>query len=83
LLDGARGALQREDPAAALEAAEQHARAYPTGILAQEREAMAIRALVMLGRTPEAQARTDLFRSRFPDSLLQPTLDSTVEAGGP
>jgi len=45
LLDVAREALEREQPAAALAAATRHARRYPGGILAQEREVMAIRAL--------------------------------------
>jgi hypothetical protein len=78
LLDLARGALEREEPDGALDATRRHEHAYPNGVLVQEREAMAIRALVSLGRTSEARARADRFRARFPDSLLLPTIESTV-----
>ncbi len=57
LLDAARGALEREDPTAALAATEQHRQGYPKGILAQERVAMAVRALGVRGRADGASAR--------------------------
>lgn len=79
LLDVARGALESEDGAAALAAAERHNREYPTGILVQEREAIAIRALVTLGRTADARARAGRFRERFPESALLPMIDSTLK----
>ena len=78
LLDLARGAVEREDGAAALAATAEHARKYPGGVLGQEREAIAVRALVLLGRTEEARARVDRFRERFPDSMLLPALESTA-----
>jgi hypothetical protein len=78
LLDLARNALEREDGASALAAIEKHERTFATGILVQEREAMAIRALVMLGRAGDARARADRFRKRFPDSVLLPTIESTI-----
>ncbi len=78
LLDLARSALEREDAASALAATDKHERAYANGILVQEREAMAIRALVMLGRAGEARARAVHFRKRFPDSVLLPTIESTI-----
>jgi hypothetical protein len=81
LLDVARSALEREDGASALAATEKHERTFANGILVQEREAMAIRALVMLGRAGEARARADRFRKRFPDSVLLPTIESTIGAG--
>jgi hypothetical protein len=77
LLDLARGAIEREDGAAALAATEEHARKHPRGILVQEREAIAVRALVLLGRRDEARARLDRFREHFPDSLLLPPLESS------
>jgi hypothetical protein len=79
LLDVARGALEREDGVATLATIEEHQRKYPNGVLVQEREAMAIRALVMLGRTGDARTRVERFRRRFPDSLLLPTLESTID----
>ncbi|HEY8038519.1 MAG TPA: hypothetical protein VIF15_01945 [Polyangiaceae bacterium] len=80
LLDVARGALEREDGAAALAATREHERRFPAGMLVQEREAMAVRALVMLGRTGEARARAERFRARFPNSVLLPALESAVGA---
>ena len=76
LLDVARGALERGKPEAALAAARKHERAFPSGVLVQEREAMAIRALAMLGRHAEAQARADRFHARYPDSVLGPAIAS-------
>jgi hypothetical protein len=81
ILDLARGALEREDGAAVLQATEQHEQRYPKGVLAQEREAMAVRALVMLGRGDEARARVARFRASFPDSVLLPALGSAVRGG--
>jgi hypothetical protein len=45
---------------------------------ALEREAMTIRALKMPGRVPEAHARSDRFRSRFPDSVRLPTAPTVI-----
>jgi hypothetical protein len=78
LLDLARSAIEREDGAAALDATAEHARKYPNGVLVQEREAITVRALVLLGRTEEARARVVRFRERFPDSMLLPALESNV-----
>jgi hypothetical protein len=83
LLDLAREAIEREDGAAALDATAEHARSYPRGVLVQEREAIAVRALVLLGRTGEARTRLDRFREHFPDSLLLPALESAVPAPAP
>jgi hypothetical protein len=80
LLDLARAALEREDAEAALQATSRHERAYPNGALVQEREAMAIRALALSGRSAEARARADAFRAHFPESLLLPTVESIVGA---
>jgi hypothetical protein len=81
LLDEARGALESEDWKRALAATKEHERRFPSGLLVQEREAMAVRALTMMGRHEEANARTEQFRRRFPDSPLLPALEAFVEAG--
>jgi outer membrane protein assembly factor BamD (BamD/ComL family) len=80
LLDVARGALEGEDGAAALAATAQHERKFPNGALVQEREAMAVRALMLLGRAAEARARAERFRTRFPESPLLPTIQSAIGA---
>ena len=83
LLDVAREALERDQPAAALAAATRHARRYPGGILAQEREVMAIRALASLHRGGEARQRAARFRARFPGSLFLPAIDAAIAGSEP
>jgi hypothetical protein len=78
LLDLARAAIERRDGTAALAATREHERRFPAGLLLQEREAMAIRALVLVGRHDEARARMGRFRARFPGSVLIPALDSQI-----
>ncbi|MBN8609270.1 MAG: hypothetical protein J0L92_01710 [Deltaproteobacteria bacterium] len=58
----------RSDPAAALAEAERHARHYPSGTMADEREVIAIDALVRLGRRADAEARATRFRDAHPSS---------------
>jgi hypothetical protein len=60
--------LLGSDPGASLAAAEAHRHAYPGGTFAQEREVIAIEALLALGRTPEAKARAARFDEAFPGS---------------
>jgi hypothetical protein len=69
LLDVARSALARGEAGDALAAADRHAREYPEGALAEERDAIAIRALAALGRRPEAKTRAAAFERRYPKSL--------------
>lgn len=78
LLDVARSALGRGAPDEALEAATRHGREYPQGLLAEEREALAIRALVAVGQRDQALARAQRFRVRYPKSLLLPAVDGAV-----
>ncbi len=70
LLDVARGALARGEPGEALAAVDRHSHDYPDGALFEEREALAIKALVALGRRDEARARARSFEQRFPNGLL-------------
>ncbi len=70
LLDVARRSLASGDPNAALAASDRHAKQYPAGALVEEREAIAIKSLVALGRSDEAKARAGAFERRFPSSLL-------------
>lgn len=65
LLDRARSAMLRGDPAAALQALDEHARAYPAGALVEEREYLAIRALVAEGRRDQALDRAERYRATF------------------
>jgi outer membrane protein assembly factor BamD (BamD/ComL family) len=74
LLDQARRHMAAGEPAVALEVTNRHEREFPQGKLVEEREAMAIRALLALGNVEAARARGELFKARFPGSLLAPAL---------
>ncbi len=80
LLDAARADAARGEPALVLEQTEQHARQFPQGRLSEEREALAVRALLALGRTDEARARAEAFRAAYPHSFLMPVIDSALSA---
>ncbi|HVW29664.1 MAG TPA: hypothetical protein VHC69_30080 [Polyangiaceae bacterium] len=56
------------NPALALSLTNEHRREYPSGALGQERDLIAIEALVGLGRLAEARDRAAAFRARYPSS---------------
>lgn len=64
----ARASLRAGDANRALETLGALARDEPNGLLAQEREALAIEALAALGRRDAARARADAFLARYPAS---------------
>ncbi len=63
-------ALQNGDPTQALALAAEGNRRFPAGLFAQEREAIAIAALVRLGRASEARARGAAFLAAYPRSVF-------------
>ncbi len=67
LLQAARTAL-RDNPTAALALADRHAARFATGALAQEREVIAVEALLALNRREEAMERGQRFARDFPNS---------------
>jgi hypothetical protein len=67
LLAQAQSALTTQ-PAETLARCDEHARRFAGGTLAQEREVLAIDALLRLGRRSEAEARAARFRGSFPKS---------------
>jgi hypothetical protein len=74
LIDRCTAALARGDAEGALLAAREHARRFRGGALVEEREALTIRALRMLRRTSEADARARSFLARWPSSIHRSTL---------
>jgi hypothetical protein len=60
--------LLAADPRAALRLLEKHEQRFADGEFVQEREVIAIDALVRLGQSREAAARARRFEQRFPDS---------------
>ena len=78
LLDDARSGLLQGDPEAAIERLESHRTRFADGLLAEEREAMEVEALVRAGRTEEAREKATAFRARSPQSLFLPTVESAI-----
>jgi hypothetical protein len=60
----------KSDPARALARANEHRQQFPRGALVQEREVIAIKALRALGRTGEADARSEAFAKAYPGSAF-------------
>ncbi|WP_186001868.1 hypothetical protein [Corallococcus sp. Z5C101001] len=83
LLDSAHQALRRGDSERALASAQAHASRFPAGTLAQEREVIAIEALVRLGRVPEARERAEAFGARYPTSSHLVRLQGLLHPSGP
>jgi hypothetical protein len=77
LLERAQDAL-RSRPADALALCTEHERRFPHGMLAQEREVIAIEALVKEGRMPDATARADRFAATHPSSTHQRRIDALL-----
>lgn len=67
-LDDAITAARAGRPAQALAAVDAHLAKFPQSALAQEREVIAIEALVTLGRRDDAKERLKSFRSKWPTS---------------
>jgi hypothetical protein len=74
LLEPARAAIAGHDYPAALAAIAVHERRFPSGQLAEEREALRVQALVGEHRTDEARRAASAFRKRFPNSVLLPRM---------
>jgi hypothetical protein len=68
LLDEARGALHRGDAATALRRLDEHRRLFPTGDLEEDRELLAIEALLVAKQDEAAAARAAAFLRRHPES---------------
>ncbi len=70
VLRQARAAVAHEDFAAALAPIAEHTRRFRHGRLAEEREALRVKALVGLGRNEDARRAASSFRTCFPNSVL-------------
>lgn len=79
MMDAARGALAADDPERALDVTRRHADRFPSGAMAEEREALAVRALLALDRLDAAQSRAAAFRRRYPESLAWPGLRARID----
>lgn len=80
VLDEARASLRDNDAARALVLTARHEKNFAHGQLVEEREAIAIRALVGLGRREEARVRAERFHAKFPGSALGRAIDAALDA---
>jgi hypothetical protein len=78
ILDGARTALAQDDGTRALNLTDEHGRRFTHPQLAEEREAIAIQALVLAGRHAEARARAARFEASSPNSLFLPAVEASL-----
>jgi hypothetical protein len=74
LLQQARAAVARKDFEGALVPLGEHARRFEDGCLAEEREALRVKALSGLGRANEVRRAASAFVARFPQSVLVPAI---------
>lgn len=78
LLNQAHAAMAT-DPRTAYAFASEHAKQYPRGQLAAERELILVQALVKLGRVHEAEARGRALRKSAPSSIYGERLDTILK----
>jgi hypothetical protein len=78
LVDTARSALAHGDFVAALVAVTNHERRFPSGQLAEEREALQIQALAGAHQDSEARTRAEAFRARYPESFFLPLVNRAL-----
>jgi len=78
LLRPAQTALGRSSFASALALVDEHQRRFPSGHLAEEREALRVKALLGLDRREEARRAAASFRGRFPQSALLARLEEML-----
>jgi hypothetical protein len=70
ILEPARRAFARGDFAAVIRAADEHQRSFPAGGLAEERDALRVRALFRQNRVAEARRAAAALRKTFPNSAV-------------
>src|SRR3954463_3117715 len=80
LLDVARASFARSDYTATVRTLAVHSARFPKSALAEEREALQIKALASSSRMQEARTLATRFRARHPQSLLLPSIHDSVGA---
>ena len=78
LLQRAQAAYAEREFSGALVLVAEHARRFPNGRLAEEREALRVRSLARSEHAEEAHRAAEAFANRFPRSVLMPRLWQTA-----
>lgn len=63
---------------AVLDAVRAHSQQFARGALAEERDALEVRALLLARRMDEARAKAERFRRRFPDSVFLSAIEGSL-----
>ncbi len=79
LLTRARAAVRSGAPGRALRLLDEHRRGYPSGRLAEEREALTVVALVRAGRTELGRRAAQRFLAQHPGSVHRALVESAVQ----
>jgi hypothetical protein len=81
LLRQARAAVAKQEFATALSRIAEHTHRFKDSRMAEEREALRVRALSGLGRSEEARHASEAFQVRFPRSVLLPAVRQMTGSG--
>jgi hypothetical protein len=76
-------ALLAGDPAACLEVLDAHAKSFPHGRLAQEREMLRLRALKRIGRNEEVRQRAKVMLEQSPKGVFSDRLEDLAGESAP
>ena len=79
LLDVARRAFASEDYNSTLQALRAHFQRFPKSMLAEERDALEIKALAASGHAGHAKQLAQRFEAIYPNSLLLPSVKNSVQ----
>jgi hypothetical protein len=82
LIEAAWSALARKDSAAVFAALRRHQCHYPSGRLAEEREALRVLALARAGQSEQARERADAFQSEYPKSIHLAAIEAALRKAG-
>jgi hypothetical protein len=72
----------RDQPQALLKVLKQHATWYPHGMLAQEREVLAVEALLAAGQIEAGKRRAARLEAEFPNSAHLPRIHALLKSAG-
>ncbi len=75
--------LIHSSPQGSLARVAEHERRFPNGVLTQEREVIAVEALVRVGHHAAARTRADRFLARYPRSALRRKVEELLERAAP
>jgi len=79
LVELARTALLKREPAGALDAVAQHRRKFAKGQLNEEVDALEVQAFAQAGRADEASAAAKRFRAKYPHSVFEDAVRAALK----